>query len=75
MPDIEKLEAIIYQIAVNRWKVLMFDVTDKHHRKFMVEDVVRTRYDAEQYAKDMEDFYLCDLEVKHGRTSDNIIDS
>ncbi len=74
MPEIEKIEAVIYQIDINRWKVIIFDITDKHYRKFMVEDVVRTRYEAEQYAKDTEDFYLCDLEVSYGRTSISVID-
>lgn len=66
MPEIEKLEAIIYQIGVRDWKVLVFDVSDKNNRKLFAEDVLPTRYAAEQFAKDLEDIYLCDLEVSLG---------
>lgn len=62
-PNIEKIEVVIYQRDIKEWHAIAFDVTDKNSRKWLGEQVCPTRYEAEQYKRDLEDFYLCDLEV------------
>lgn len=65
-PEITKIKVIIYQRDIKEWHAITFDISDKHCEKWIGEATCETRYEAEEYAKQMEDFYLCDLEVNHG---------
>lgn len=59
---VERIERVIYQTDIMQWKVILFDVSDKHCRKLICETERDTRYEAEGFAKMMEDKLLCDLE-------------
>ena len=52
---IDKLESIIYQTGVKRWKCILFDVSDKNSRKLIAEEECETRFQAEEFAKLTED--------------------
>jgi len=65
--DVKAIEVVIYQRDIKEWHAIAFDVSEKNHRHWLGETICESRSEAEQYAIDIEDFYLCDLEVTDGR--------
>jgi len=52
---IDKLESIVYQTGVSKWKVILFDVSDKNSRKLIAEEEFPNRYEADDFALRSED--------------------
>jgi hypothetical protein len=64
--QVKEIKAVIHQVDYKNWRCLILDNSNPAKPVFLTEETGLSRIQAEEFAQDMEDFYVCGLDVNVG---------